>query len=453
MLINMTISFMLDYKSCRHAHPVVVYGRGLRVDGVSSAPERLQFQYTSDLSNGLFQSDWIYHVELPHLQAGREEYWYQIQVRRKPTTPSFDDAVRDSSTTQRQLLRHQSHHILAKTNWYTFATPPLPHTPTKLALVGDLGQTENSTKTIRHMWRGTMGPGIPISQVLIAGDMAYADSDPQRWNSWFDLMEPLARSTPVHVGVGNHEIECDTKSLRPFGPYEHYFRNPNRIRDAYIEAIDKDYKETLWHQSCAAPSELLATYDYGNAFYSYQHGLAHIIVLNSYSNSTKGSPQYQWLEQELAHVDRSLTPWLIVAFHSPLYTTFIGHVNEQQALNMKQAMEPLFGQYGVNIVISGHDHGYMRTHSLSADGTKDESNQSPVYLTLGAAGNREQHAPGFRHEKEEEWVAVRSLVDYGYGNLFLRNATRASFTWVRDGVDTGGVQDIVWLENKHYKSS
>ena len=99
--------------------------------------------------------------------------------------------------------------------------------------------------------------------------------------------------------------------------------------------------------------------------------------------------------------------------------------------------------------MSGHDHGYMRTHSLAADGSIDESNQSPVYLTLGAAGNREQHAPGFRHGQQEDWVAVRTLVDYGYGNLFLRNATHASFTWVRDGVDTGGVHDIVWLENKH----
>jgi hypothetical protein len=257
----------------------------------------------------------------------------------------------------------------------------------------------------------------------------------------------------MHVAVGNHEIECDTTNLRPFVPYESYFLNPNRIQAADIQPIAEDYKKTLWHQSCSTPSEMLGSYDYGNAFYSYQHGLAHIIVLNSYGNSSVGSSQYQWLEEELQHkVNRSAAPWIIVSFHSPLYTTFLGHVNERQSMNMKNAMEPLFNKYNVNLVISGHDHGYMRTHSLGVNGQVDPSGNAPVYLTLGAGGNREHHAPGYRNDEQEEWVAARSLVDYGYGNLFLRNATHASFTWVRDGITEGGVHDIVWLVNKHVKA-
>lgn len=30
--------------------------------------------------------------------------------------------------------------------------------------------------------------------------------------------------------------------------------------------------------------------------------------------------QYQWLEQDLASVDRSKTPWLITTTHRPIYT-------------------------------------------------------------------------------------------------------------------------------------
>ncbi|GKY92191.1 hypothetical protein MPSEU_000190300 [Mayamaea pseudoterrestris] len=447
--VNMTISFQLDFDACRNVAPIVVYGRGVWIDGtiLVRADERKQFNYTSDKSQGLYKSDWIYHVELPHLQAGRVAYWYQILVKERINIET------DGATLEQRRLRNPSlpQQRIAKSNWYTFFTPPLPHMPTKLALVGDLGQTINSTKTMHHIWRGTSGPGVPISHVLIAGDMSYADTDPIRWNSWFDLMDPLLRSTPLHVAAGNHEVECDTSNLQPFVPYENYFYNPNRIQDAYIEAVTKEYKETLWRRSCATPSEFTGTYDYGNSFYSYQHGLAHIIVLNSYSNTSKGSVQYDWLEHELRFsINRSLTPWVIVPFHSPLYTTFVGHVNEKQSLNMKQAMEPLLCKYGVNLVISGHDHGYMRTHSLTQDGQVDPSGESPVYLTLGAGGNREHHAPGYRNQEQEEWVAVRSLVDYGYGSLLLRNATHASFTWVRNGVDAGGVHDLVWLENKHY---
>jgi Calcineurin-like phosphoesterase len=77
-------------------------------------------------------------------------------------------------------------------------------------------------------------------------------------------------------------------------------------------------------------------------------------VLNSYSDCTEGSVQYEWLTTELRdRVNRQATPWLLVSFHAPLYTTFLGHVNEIETLNMKRAMEPLFNNYGVNLIISG----------------------------------------------------------------------------------------------------
>jgi hypothetical protein len=92
-------------------------------------------------------------------------------------------------------------------------------------------------------------------------------------------MEPLLRSTPIEVAAGNHEIECDNATLLPFLPYEHYFANANRLRPAEIGAIDPDYRRTLWNQSCSTPSSFLGAYNYGNAFYEVQHGLAQIIVL------------------------------------------------------------------------------------------------------------------------------------------------------------------------------
>ena len=123
---------------------------------------------------------------------------------------------------------------------------------------------------------------------------------------------------------------------------------------AQTEPVADDYRQTLWQKSCSAPSSFRGVYDYGNAFYSYRHGLAHIVALNSYTNASVGSVQYTWLEAELRErFDRTVTPWLLVAFHAPLYTTFVGHVNESEAVNMKKAMEPLFVKYGVNFVVAG----------------------------------------------------------------------------------------------------
>jgi hypothetical protein len=449
--VAMTVSFSLDYQNCAGAQPVVLYGcdDDDNVEGKVTDARRLQFNYTSANSDGLYQSDWIYHAELPHLKAGNERYWYRIVVEQQPSQQESDDNVFHLRGTSAQR-------VLGRTPFYTFLTPPVPGAPTTLALVGDLGQTNNSRATMFHIWRAATSDSPlndhPVSHVLIAGDMSYADSDPARWTSWMDLVEPLVRTTPISVAAGNHEIECDNVTNEIFVPYEHWFHNPNRLADADTRPVEEDYRKTLWNGSCSTPSEFQGHYNYGNAFYSYQHGLVQIIVLSSYSDATVGSVQYEWLEQELRMIDRKITPWLLVSFHAPLYTTFQGHVDELEAVNMKQAMEPLFLQHGVNIVVSGHDHGFMKTHSL-AFGQVDLTGLSPIYLTLGAGGNREEHPPGYRNEEPEAWVAERNLQEYGYGHLFVPNATHALFDWVRDGTPVKAAQDQEWIHNPHYSDT
>jgi hypothetical protein len=143
------------------------------------------------------------------------------------------------------------------------------------------------------------------------------------------LQEPLLRSTPLQVAAGNHEIECDNRTSDIFVPYESYFRNPNRLREPDMWPVPDDYRKTLWSGQCTASSVFLGHYDYGNSFYSFTHGLAHVVVLNSYTDTLPGSVQYQWLDEELAErVDRQTTPWLLVMFHCPLHTTFVGHNGE-----------------------------------------------------------------------------------------------------------------------------
>ena len=101
--------------------------------------------------------------------------------------------------------------------------------------------------------------------------------------------------------------------------------------------------------------------------------------------------------------------------------------------------------YSPSLTHTGHDHAYMRTHPL-AFGQVDA--RGPVYLTLGAGGNREGHASGYVHPDEmEAWVARRTLQDFGYGHLYLPNATHARFQWIRDRTSTNDFEDVVWFRN------
>mmetsp|Transcript_16147 Transcript_16147/g.21112 ORF Transcript_16147/g.21112 Transcript_16147/m.21112 type:complete len:489 (-) Transcript_16147:23-1489(-) len=419
--LDVTVSFLLDQKNeeCNGVIPAVAFGRqAQKEERLVSAKDLkpLQFNHTQSLSNGLFESPWIYHVKLPNLVGGSERYWYKILLLEK----------QDNSL------------VLVETKRHFFWTPPLMGQPTTLALVGDLGQTENSVKTMQHMMRASLHPSEkhPVTQVLIPGDLAYAHSDPKRWLSFFDIMEPFFQSILLQVAAGNHEFECDIDNFKIWVPYEHYFRVPNQLGPA-------DVGPTENVTECPVANHLNSHYLYGNSFYSYQHGLAKIIVLNSFTDSTAGSVQYRFLEEELqkAQKERHEIPWVIIAFHSPLYNTFDTHIDEKPAVLMKQAMEPLFMKYKVNFIVCGHDHAYLRTAPIFND---TMTPYAPIHLTLGAGGNDEGHV-GFRDNTSEPWVVKRDISEYGYGHLFLPNSTHAKFTWVRDGTTDMGIHDTVWL--------
>merc|ERR1712232_224792 len=76
------------------------------------------------------------------------------------------------------------------------------------------------------------------------------------------------------------------------------------------------------------PSSFTGSYDYGNSFYSFELGLVHVVVLNSYTKTGPDSAQYRWLQEDLSAVDTSITPWIVAMYHSPWYNTNKDHQSE-----------------------------------------------------------------------------------------------------------------------------
>ena len=337
-----------------------------------------------------------------------------------------------------------------------------------------MGYSERSLATMANIRKAE------VSQVIIVGDISYAGARWYRWTRWLESMEPLLRHTQLVVAAGNHEIECDAE-LYVFTSYENLFHNPN-YRDAVQTPISPEYKATLHNQQCTAPNTFEANYQYGNSFCEYTHGLLRVIVLNSYSDCTPGSIQFEWLVSILSSVDRSVTPWVMVVMHAPIYTPFRGHRSEVKS--NKAAMELVFNEFAVNIVVSGHDHAYSRTYPVRLGELDDNA---PIYVIAGTGGTLEgPPSDGYRHKMiPEAWVASRYLDTAGYAYLEIHNATHALWdyrsnkerlvwdwnrsTYAEDtgsnkllrlerGRDVGGnlssrhrrpFRDTVWLTNPH----
>jgi len=324
-----------------------------------------------------------------------------------------------------------------KTNEFTGSISPQVFT-----LVGDLGQTKDSEETIKHMAKN-----IYSNMILHVGDLSYANCNQTLWDEYGELIEPLASRVPWMVSAGNHEIEF-TNAQEPYRAFEERFKMP-AIKPAEYGPITIPPKladDDLNLPYCC-PSVYQSGYDYGNSFYSFETGMSHIIFLNPYTYTNYTSKQYKWLEIDLLGVNRKVTPWVIVIMHCPWYSSNVDHYGEQQTVEMRTYMEPLFYKFNVNIVFSGHVHAYERTHPVYLNNTDVKA---PIYITVGDGGNLEGHARKF-YDKPS-WSAFRNGTDYGYGTLEIINLNKAQWKWYRNQDKQFVSKDIITFCNSYYSS-
>lgn len=334
----------------------------------------------------------------------------------------------------------------------SFTTAPEPGTGEniKFAIIGDIGQFAHSEETLDHLRLNREG----VNAIMLAGDVAYAQEDHRRWDTFFDFLDdyPLVEEIPMQITPGNHDIDKYTHGKEIFLGYENRFRMPfaHPARLGLYEGDDGDLNMDR------PPYPL--PYEFGNAYYSFVYGPAHFIVLSSYSAMGPESKQYQWFTRQLELVDREHTPWLLVMFHCPLYNTFRPHQKDMQILKGREFIEPLLVQHKANLIFNGHIHAYQRTKNVAMGNL---TKTGPVHIVMGAGGRAA--AAEFLNPEPEEWIEMRDATIYGYGLLELYNKTHAHWDWVHTGnssdhnavwrqnvsLPMGGV-DSVFIENQYF---
>jgi len=162
-------------------------------------------------------------------------------------------------------------------------------------------------------------------------------------------------------------------------------------------------------------------------FYSVDAGGWHLIALNStsqFGQFTPGTPQYEWLLGDLrAHRDACT----LVFFHHPRYS--IGPMGDTPAL---QPIWELLYQFGVEIVLVGHDHNYQRWVPLDRTGQPDPNGIVQVVVGTGGHGIRgfvrsdTRVAAGFDQLPAAYGVAQLTLGSAGadYAFIDLQGQTR-----------------------------
>jgi hypothetical protein len=271
---------------------------------------------------------------------------------------------------------------------------------TTIAYIGDMGN-DNSTNNMAAITK--LVANNKINWILHNGDISYADGFQQRWDTYFRAFEGAVANSPYMVTLGNHEIGVIAALNLTVG-YVHRF---------------------------VLPGPYSISMDYENLFYSWNYANIHFISLDTESifDIAYISPkQIAWLEQDLAQVDRTQYPWIVVYGHRPLYCSGSSSDCVEMAELLRGNIEDLIYKYNVNLLFSAHKHNYERFWPVyqSVPEKTYTNPRATVHIVNGAGGNREGFA-GF-HDPIEP-ASVTRLDVWGYGLLTVYNDTTLEYSF------------------------
>lgn len=340
-------------------------------------------------------------------------YRHRVRVRGLRPDTSYDYVVEQSQT------RFQSQ----------FRTGPGAETrrPLRLIMYADC-ETEPESTGVRVSWSDPSGRDLDrrylIDQtrgyannlsvirsrrpdlIAIAGDLVEVGGQQQDWDEFWrhltraDGRASLASQTPVMASPGNHEYYA--------GPAQGHYAQPNSER-----AIDRFLTYFEFPQARSANSASAERGD-GGRYYRLDYGPVALIALDVVNDSPHqsahdsnfylrgpwderggrappfgpGSRQYQWLHEQLRDTQARAQFTVVLLHHAPYSVGPHGWPPGKPLPGMSQSaaradlqsgvpvrrLTPLFMQYGVDLVVAGHDemweHSRIADHETLPDGSR-----------------------------------------------------------------------------------
>jgi len=187
---------------------------------------------------------------------------------------------------------------------------PLKEGSVKFAVIGDSGTGDSHQRAVANQLAGYRAK-FPFAFVLMMGDNLYTGDRPRDYEKAFEqpYKALLDGGVKFYASLGNHD-NPNERLYKPFnmnGERYYTFKPPNS--SVRFFALDSNYVD---------------------------------------------DKQVAWLDKELA---ASGSDWKICFFHHPLYSSGETHGSAEL---QRSLLEPVFLKYGVNVVLSGHEHFYER---------------------------------------------------------------------------------------------
>ncbi len=98
-------------------------------------------------------------------------------------------------------------------------------------------------------------------------------------------------------------------------------------------------------------------------YYSFDYGNAHFAVLNTNDMYPMSQAQKNWLINDMT---QSPARWKILLMHRSIYSAG-KNINKPDTIVQRNLLLPIIDRLGIDLVLSGHDHMYLRTAPMKGD--------------------------------------------------------------------------------------
>ena len=264
-----------------------------------------------------------------------------------------------------------------KSEWYEFHLPSKDEHEMAFIYMGDIQDSIGgiANQCLREAFRKN-----PDAEFFVCGgDLTERPTDAY-WGETFASLDSIGQAVPVLTVTGNHDylkgVICQLE------------RRFSLIHSYYLDSMIGE-----------------------NQVFTVRYKDIHIFCLDSNREPFYLWTQRQWLKDQLTESDAK---WKIVVLHHPLYSVR----GEMNNLIQRWMFDDLIQEYGVNVVLQGHEHAYARR-----TGKNDKVVQHtdcPIYI-ISHCSPKGYHInpPEGRFDKIEKDIRTYQKVRISGDTLFL----------------------------------
>lgn len=230
-----------------------------------------------------------------------------------------------------------------------------------------LGDVHNDPKT-GELLQGAARAHPESAFCILAGDLVNTGLYRNDWDDLLGYAGNVYSRVPLMAVPGNHDSQ-DGLGASMYQQHLHYPHNgPNGIPLGFTYA------------------------------FHYHNALFLMVDVVSFP----AAAQREWIVEQLASTEAD---WKFVVFHFPPYT------NQEPYTDIEQEWVPLFDQFGVDVVMNGHFHYYLRTQPMRAGKPVATGQHGTTYIM--SVGTRNKNDIG----EAEPHAAKRTNQGYLYQHV------------------------------------